>query len=68
MTRRVQDRISRRRVAYDRLVAILLLTTTLALAGCPVTSVAGKRDDGQPSRDVDPGPPEVLNPSLLDRG
>ncbi|MEW6267917.1 MAG: hypothetical protein AB1689_01300 [Thermodesulfobacteriota bacterium] len=43
--------------------------TSLGLTGCPVSSIAGKREGaGQESRDVEPGPPEVLNPTLLDRG
>jgi len=57
----------RRRTAFDRLLPALLFAVGLLASGCPVTTVAGNRA-GQPSHDVDPGPPEVLNPSLLDRG
>jgi hypothetical protein len=59
----------RRRAALGRLAAASLLTTSLVLSGCPVTPVA--RSGGaaaEAPREPDPGPPEVLNPSLLDRG
>ncbi|HEY8516594.1 MAG TPA: hypothetical protein VIS07_13875 [Candidatus Binatia bacterium] len=54
---------------YVRLVVVLLLTASFGLAGCPVSSVAGKGNGAtRETRDLDPGPPSVFNPTLLDRG
>jgi hypothetical protein len=45
----------------------LLLITSLLLQGCPVSTVTGASGQKRPAQE-DPGPPEVLDPSLLDRG
>jgi len=57
----------RRRAALGRLAAASLVVATLALSGCPTTSVA-RRGTTTSEPASEPGPPEVLNPSLLDRG
>jgi hypothetical protein len=49
------------------LVPTLLLATSLVLSGCPVSSVAGSKN-APASRVEEPGPPSVLDPTLLDRG
>jgi len=56
-----------RRAAFDRILPALLLIASLVLHGCPVSSVAGTGGQKRPAP-ADPGPPEVLDPSLLDRG
>lgn len=69
-TKRVQGRTSSgRRTALARLAAATLVTASLALSGCPVTRAV--RNGGEPAEtheQSEPGPPEILNPSLLDRG
>jgi hypothetical protein len=57
----------RRRAAFDRSLPAVLLISSLVLQGCPVTSVVGASGQKKPAQE-DPGPPSVLEPSLLDRG
>jgi hypothetical protein len=45
---------------------VLVCVLTVSLAGCPVRPKNG--DAIQQPANEEPGPPEVLNPSLLDRG
>jgi len=58
----------RRRAALGRVAAAPLLVASLVLSGCPVTPVVRGGAAAEAPREPDPGPPEVLNPSLLDRG
>jgi hypothetical protein len=58
----------RRRAALGRLAAASVFATTLVLSGCPVTPAVRGGGSSSEARQPDPGPPEVLNPSLLDRG
>jgi len=53
-----------RGATFDRLLPALVLGATLALQGCPVTSMIGAKAPGG----TDPGPPTVFDPSMLDRG
>lgn len=56
--------LRRRRAAYARVLPVLLLIVGLLLSGCPMTKHATKAG----AQEEEPGPPSVLNPSLLDRG
>jgi hypothetical protein len=57
----------RRGIISARLVPAMLLVASLVLNGCPMTSVA-RSGKGKAVTGEEPGPPTVLNPSLLDRG
>jgi len=51
------------------LLPALLLAASLVLNGCPVSPLAASGGKGkQAPKGEDPGPPAVLNPTLLDRG
>jgi len=55
------------RAPAGRALPALLLITSLVLQGCPVSTVTGASGQRRPAQE-DPGPPEVFEPSLLDRG
>jgi hypothetical protein len=63
----VQTSLRRRHLATGRLLPALLLAASLVLNGCPMTPLIGSAKN-KGSAGEDPGPPTVLNPSLLDRG
>jgi hypothetical protein len=63
----VRTSLRRRQTVLGRVLPALLLVASLVLNGCPMTPLIGSGKT-KGSAGEDPGPPTVLNPSLLDRG